>query len=141
MKLKNCVIGTAVQSKTTGLTGVVFDIQCDGLDKFIIVDFNSYEGSLTNKCETVPPESLRKVKSLDGSGGKERVCVIIKNSGVNEEMAKNKLIEMGYSPDRNYYTAEVIYGEIGGDCCISGLEYYYKHCAQHYRDITNEVLK
>lgn len=68
MKLKNCMIGTAVQSKTTGLTGVVSDLWYNDVDyEFEVeVNFKSYtDDGVEIVKDRVNPESLRKVKSVN----------------------------------------------------------------------------
>ncbi len=145
MKLKNCNIGTAVQSKTTGLTGVIFDIWYDEGDNDVEVHFNSYtDDGVKIVKDRVKPESLRKVKSVNENGGKERVCIIVKNSGVNVNDALCTLSNLGYDRKNGarYGNAVVLYGEkYGGIEWVRELDYHYEHCAHLYRDITNEVGK
>lgn len=145
MKLKNCMIGTAVQSKTTGLTGVVFDLWYDGDDTDVEVHFNSYtDDGVKIVREHVKPESIRKVKSINKLGHKERVCIVVKNSGVDVGSAVSYLSKLGYSKLTlsEWSSAEVLYGEAYGEVqCAGCLDWHYKHEAHLYRDITNEVLK
>lgn len=145
MKLKNCMIGTAVQSKTTGLTGVVFDLWYDGTDTDVEVHFNSHtDDGVKIVREHVKPENLRKVKSISELGHKERVCIVVKNSGVDVRSAVSYLSKLGYNKFTlsEWSSAEVLYGETYGEVNCSGcLDWHYKHEAHLYRDITNEVGK
>lgn len=145
MKLKNCMIGTAVQSKATGLTGVVSDLRCNGFDMNLDVEvhFNSYtDDGVKIVKDRVKPESLRKVKSVNEMGHKERVCIIVKNSGVDVKSAGSYLSKLGYNKltFSEWSSAEVLYGEAYGEVqCAGCLDWHYKHEAHLYRDITNEV--
>ena len=145
MKLKNCMIGTAVQSKTTGLTGVVSDLCYNDVDyEFEVeVNFNSYtDDGVKIVKDRVKPESLRKVKSVNEMGHKERVCIVVKNSGVDVRSAVSYLNKLGYNEIvlPAWCGAEVVYGEAYGGTQHSGcIGWHYSHCAHLYRDITNEV--
>jgi len=144
MKLKNCNIGTAVQSKTTGLTGVIFDVWYDEGGNDVEVHFNSYaDDGVKIVKDRVKPETLRKVKSVNEMWHKERVCIVVKNSCVGVRSAVSYLNKLGYNKITlsDWCGAAVVYVEDYGEIqCSWCIDWHYSHYAHLYRDITNDMV-